>query len=81
MTPVRLELAAIRSRVKHSTTEPLRSLIFDLSLCLLLYLVYASSESSAETEHKLRLDLSFTAHICIKTKYQNLVTTDINFSI
>ena len=26
MTPVRLELAAHRSRVKHSTTEPLRSL-------------------------------------------------------
>ena len=26
MTPVRLEPAALRSRVKHSTTEPLRSL-------------------------------------------------------
>ena len=26
MTPVRLELAVPRSRVKHSTTEPLRSL-------------------------------------------------------
>ena len=25
VTPVRLELAALRSRVKHSTTEPLRS--------------------------------------------------------
>ena len=25
MTPVRLEPAAVRSRVKHSTTEPLRS--------------------------------------------------------
>ena len=25
MTPVRLEPAALRSRVKHSTTEPLRS--------------------------------------------------------
>ena len=25
MTPVRLEAAATRSRVKHSTTEPLRS--------------------------------------------------------
>ena len=28
MTPVRLEPAALRSRVKHSTTEPLRSLIY-----------------------------------------------------
>ena len=27
MTPVRLEPAALRSRVKHSTTEPLRSQI------------------------------------------------------
>ena len=27
VTPVRLEPAALRSRVKHSTTEPLRSLI------------------------------------------------------
>ena len=26
MTPVRLEPTALRSRVKHSTTEPLRSL-------------------------------------------------------
>ena len=26
MTPVRLEPAALRSQVKHSTTEPLRSL-------------------------------------------------------
>ena len=30
MTPVRLEPAALRSRVKHSTTEPLRSLYFGL---------------------------------------------------
>ena len=28
VTPVRLEPAALRSRVKHSTTEPLRSLCF-----------------------------------------------------
>ena len=27
VTPVRLEPAALRSRVKHSTTEPLRSLV------------------------------------------------------
>ena len=29
MTPMRLEPAALRSRVKHSTTEPLRSLFAD----------------------------------------------------
>ena len=32
MTPVRLEHAAPRSRVKHSTTEPLRSLLGFLTL-------------------------------------------------
>ena len=31
MTPVRLEPAALRSRVKHSTTEPLRSLHFKVN--------------------------------------------------
>ena len=31
VTPARLEPAALRSRVKHSTTEPLRSLLFDMS--------------------------------------------------
>ena len=30
MTPVRLEPVALRSQVKHSTTEPLRSLFLDL---------------------------------------------------
>ena len=36
MTPVRFEPAALRSRVKHSTTEPLRSLISNyLNLCQL----------------------------------------------
>ena len=29
VTPVRLEPAARRPRVKHSTTEPLRSHVFD----------------------------------------------------
>ena len=32
MTPVRLEPVALRSRVKHSTTEPLRSLRFVLDV-------------------------------------------------
>ena len=47
MTPVRLEPAALRSRVKHSTTEPLRSLyvvvdslfIVAPNVCSFLYLV------------------------------------------
>ena len=37
MTPVRLEPAASRSQVKHSTTEPLRSNKYmDLTLFILL---------------------------------------------
>ena len=32
MTPVRLEPAALRSRVKHSTTEPLRSLNYQTDI-------------------------------------------------
>ena len=35
VTPVRLEPAALRSRVKHSTTEPLRSLPLDIGLSLI----------------------------------------------
>ena len=35
MTPVRLEPTAPRSRVKHSTTEPLRSLQLQGSYCKL----------------------------------------------
>ena len=40
MTPVRLEPAALRSRVKHSTTEPLRSLptvVFGTSRAVILH--------------------------------------------
>ena len=32
MTPVRLEPAALRSRVKHSTTEPLRSRLVSMDV-------------------------------------------------
>ena len=35
MTPVRLEPAALRSRVKHSTTEPLRSLYSSIAIILM----------------------------------------------
>ena len=43
MTPVRLEPAALRSRVKHSTTEPLRSHM------LFLLLKNAKDSSLAES--------------------------------
>ena len=38
MTPVRLEPATLRSRVKHSTTEPLRSLITKMLRILVLFI-------------------------------------------
>ena len=38
MTPVRLEPAALRSRVKHSTTEPLGSLISGVTIVIILSL-------------------------------------------
>ena len=44
MTPVRLEPAAPRSRVKHSTTEPLRSLSMDLVM---------NNEQAIELYHQL----------------------------
>ena len=39
MTPVRLEPAAPRSRVKHSTTEPLRSLVLVVFLVEVMIVV------------------------------------------
>ena len=39
MTPVRLEPAAPRSRVKHSTTEPLRSLVIVVILVVVMIVV------------------------------------------
>ena len=46
MTPVRLESAALRSRVKHSTTEPLGSLFFesDTVKMIVLYRFLRSNE-------------------------------------
>ena len=45
VTPVRLEPAAPRSRVKHFTTEPLRSLV------RFVHSANASSEGSDKLEH------------------------------
>ena len=39
MTPVRLEPAAPRSRVKHSATEPLRSLVIVVILVVVMIVV------------------------------------------
>ena len=47
MTPVRLETAASRSRVKHSTTEPLRSLVIVVILVMVMIVVAVSSSRSS----------------------------------
>ena len=44
MTPVRLEPAALRSRVKHSTTEPLRSHICEVMMCSMQGVIKRSLE-------------------------------------
>ena len=44
VTPVRLEPAALRSRVKHSTTEPLRSKVRGLSCKPNIYVSKSTSE-------------------------------------
>ena len=41
MTPVRLEPAAARSRVKHSTTEPLRALLTVLCILKTFYQTFS----------------------------------------
>ena len=43
MTPVRLEPVASRSRVKHSTTEPLRSLLYTVGFTAYTYPQFQNS--------------------------------------
>ena len=54
-TPVRLELTAPRSRVKHSTTEPLRS----LCLCFKGYITILSSSDCHMIFCRLPIFLKF----------------------
>ena len=56
MTPVRLEPAALRSRVKHSTTEPLRSL-----LVRTLGVVVMGTTGIKDTNTASLYELAFTA--------------------
>ena len=64
MTPVRLEPAALRSRVKHSTTEPLRSPHMDSALIWLNNVVLndciSGFNGGTENMHPADLDLHFS---------------------
>ena len=59
MTPVRLEPAALRSRVKHSTTEPLRSHrddavdAFEKFVCLLYVIEKTGVKGTDNARHIL----------------------------
>ena len=55
MTPVRLEAAAPRSRVKHSTTEPLRSHPVYTSDSLMRILAF--SEDPDEMPHDVKVNI------------------------
>ena len=48
MTPVRLEPGALRSRVKHSTTEPLRSHFIS---CSSVHVYYVCKDSHRLEKH------------------------------
>ena len=48
MTPVRLEPAALQSRVEHSTTEPLRSQTLDIQSAVATLNIRSRSSKSNE---------------------------------
>ena len=58
VTPVRLEPAALQSRVKHSITEPLRSLLLVLLFVQEIF-KNKSSENDQSTDHFRAFLLSF----------------------
>ena len=70
MTPVRLEPAALRSRVKHSTTEPLRSRV--PSQYLLHGQVLESVAGSKYLGVEISNNLSFNSHIQNITSKRNI---------
>ena len=67
MTPVRLEPVALQSRVKHSTTEPLLSLVDVFVLNIAINIVF--SHITAVSHHIAVFFFSF----CSKVFYHYLV--------
>ena len=62
MTPVRLEAAALRSRAKHSTTEPLRSL---WSFCTCIIHI---TNTKSESETTCIINLLLVSRVLRKSK-------------
>ena len=63
VTPVRLEPTALRSRVKHSTTEPLRSLVCvckgRICACMILYAPFSFIDMQHDYFKKKKKSLTF----------------------
>ena len=83
MTPVRFELAASRSRVKHSTTEPLRSQLFseirpliDGTLSKINSLEFTDGPCLTDMKSKLKQEgqvaLKRSPEFCLKLTYRYL---------
>ena len=81
MTPMRLEPGAPRSRVKHSTTEPLRysnntyncnNMIYNLYMLVLLYnIVFCSVQKVA---------ISFSGKLAVFTSDDSQILTHVDFN-
>ena len=90
MTPVRLEPAALRSRVKHSTTEPLPSLLIrvvdiDLVLMVICHLIKCSCQKLLShtvlfledwLKKKVYVDTNLS-HILCCNEWHNLISFDV----
>ena len=74
MTPVRLEPAALRSRVKHSTTEPLRSphLQSRILTCISVFFMFSVLENSRKVFKKSLKVLEFYTLACMNLAFSVL---------
>ena len=82
MTPVRLEPATLRSRVKHSTTEPLRSRLrnaFDITIMQTIKRYYMLQQ--LELRFVLQIEWCITHHIRAQYIETTLQCTEMNYSI
>ena len=62
MTPVRLEPATLRSRVKHSTTEPLRS----REMILIATVISEDSDETAHPRTLVRAIAAYTDNVILE---------------
>ena len=68
MTPVRLEPAAPRSRVKHSTTEPLRSLFPQI----LFKMLTIAAQSELPNNHQRSVSPDLDPNLFLKEFFEKV---------